>query len=78
MGYILREYECTKCAHVFEDLVERKVSHESVCPECSATAVSVLSVPKLGKYSMADAQGRKDILRVRSERHTAKLRKNDG
>ena len=78
MGYILREYECESCKHCFEDLVERAHSQQTECPKCTAPAVAVLSVPKLGKYSMADAEGRRDMLRTRSEAHTAKLRKQNG
>ena len=40
------------------------------CPECHTTLTPSLSVPPLGLYSMADAEGKADILRRRSVAHT--------
>lgn len=76
MGWKVKNFECQDCGHEWEELF--KDGDEIVCPECeSKNTKALLSAPGLGRFSMADADGKKDILRKRSEEHTKKKAMKD-
>ena len=66
----LFSFECKKCEEIWEDLVKEK---ESPCPICETISkTTVITVPNLGKFSMASPEEKKRILKKRSEEHTTK------
>lgn len=69
MGWKVKDFECQNCGHEWEELY--KDGEEIECPKCgSSNTKTKLSAPGLGTFSMADAEGRKQILKKRSEEHT--------
>lgn len=68
MGWIVRDYLCP-CGKSYEDLVKSD-SQKANCPECHKKNTPIISAPALGKFSMADADGKANILRTRSSEHT--------
>lgn len=71
MGWKVKDFECQDCGHEWEELY--KDGEEIVCPECGSSKVEPLvCAPGLGTFTMADADGKKNILRKRSEEHTKK------
>lgn len=70
MGFRLFEFECTHCAEVWEDLVDRE-EVESTCPCCLRLATEpTLSVPNLAVFSMMNAADKDMCLKKRSVKHT--------
>lgn len=74
MGWIVKDFRCNDCSHVFEELHKRGQEDEVECPECGGNNCEIdgISSPALGIYSMADAAGKKEILKKRSFQHTQK------
>lgn len=71
MGWKVKDFVCQDCGHEWEELY--KDGEEIECPNCgSSDTQAQLSAPGLGTFSMADSQGRKEMLKKRSEEHTKK------
>ena len=76
MGWILRDYECTECPNIYEQLVDRE-NQNSVCPACYAINAPVLSPVASANYSMMSKDEQAKCLRKRSREHTIKQIKKD-
>lgn len=77
MGFKLFDFTCEECGYEFEDLVEAGVE-VTPCPNCGVGYGSrTMSVPNLGKFTMASAEGRSAMLKKRSEEHTHKELKKE-
>lgn len=73
MGWIVKNFKCEDCGHEFEELYKSGDEEYVECENCGSTMTKpTLCAPALGKFSMADAEGRKSILKKRSEDHTKK------
>ena len=49
MAWVTYNFSCGKCAHRFDDMVQREVGYPDECPECHATEnfTRFLSAPAL-------------------------------
>lgn len=74
MAWVCKDFVCADCGAVFEELYEAR--DESVfieCPSCGSHDTSaVMSAPNIGAFSAASLERRQEILKKRSEKHTAK------
>jgi putative FmdB family regulatory protein len=74
VGWIIKDIKCNECGLVFEEMYKREEEELIECPTCSSTdtAPDGISSPALGLYSIADAEGKRNILMERSAKHTMK------
>lgn len=74
MGWLIKDFKCNDCDHVWEEMYKTEEEGLVQCPACSSpnTEVDGISSPALGMYSIADAEGKKSILMKRSAEHTMK------
>jgi putative FmdB family regulatory protein len=43
---MLFDFECKKCAHIFEELVKSDI-HSSPCPACKGKGVRLIAAPRI-------------------------------
>lgn len=72
MVWINNDFYCKQCDLVFEELYKKHEEDTVTCWVCKNSVEKLLSAPKLGTYSMASPEQKAQILRQRSENHTAK------
>ena len=74
MAYMIRDFECVECGHVFEEMYDTDEEDLIRCAQCnSPILVRCLSTPNIAAFSLLDENGRKESLLKRSAKHTQKL-----
>ena len=67
------DFECTKCAHKFEDIVPSTAANPP-CPQCASPTEKVLSVA-MGKVKKMSAKGRYYLGKDRQKKLREKAKK---
>lgn len=79
MGWIMRDFECTKGCGPYEDLLKTDEEQVADCPVCGLSNPYCISAVAAANYSIQDQAGRTEILRKRSSEHSTKYnRQNHG
>lgn len=75
MPWIVRDFECPDCDHVFEELY--KEGDDIICPNCGGeNAQPLLSAPRIDTFSIMDPYQKRESLMKRSRDHSEKNKKN--
>lgn len=73
MGWIIRDFECTRCGHGWEDMVDTK-DQTCTCPECGRKKVKyVLGPTGIAAYSIMDQDRRTEHMKDRSFKHSMEM-----
>lgn len=73
MGWIVKDFECSGCGNVYEDLVSTSTEEVPSCPQCEGVDVSpVLSCPNIASFSIMEPAERAKSLKKRSAEHSLK------
>jgi len=78
MGWILKDFECQACSHIFEALAWVGMEEDESCPQCGNThSKPIISAPKPATFSLMSQEDKARHLRKRSRDHTRKELKKD-
>lgn len=75
MPWIVRDFECHDCGHVWEELY--KDDGDVICPHCGSENVqSLLSAPRIDTFSIMDQYQKRESLMKRSRDHSERTKKD--
>ncbi len=60
---VVRDYECSKCKHIFELFTKKTAKQKEKCPKCEGTSKALVSAPNLDFTNMAMSDGCESALR---------------
>jgi len=73
--YIFHDYQCSKCSHIWDDMVEKVddfTKRTSNCPECGKKTKPSLSMPNISALSAMSPEFRAEKMKQRSKDHSVK------